>query len=343
MDDFANLRLFLDVADTRSFSRAAERHGVTQPAASQRVAQLESRLGAKLLDRGVRPPALTEAGRRYAEGCRTLLAAHERLVRDVAASLESGVDAGPVVVRVAAIYSAGIAWLDEAADRHVEAVKTATVRGEATRPVRVRVQYTSPDGVEAAVRGGDADFGVVSFAESFAGLRSRPLRDEEMAVVCPPGHPLAREASVAARHLGKHAPLRFDARLPVGRATDAYFAAAGIAFGEGHRFDNLDTLKAAVAETGRFAVLPLRHCSAELDAGKLVAVALRPPLVRPIGLLFARGSSGPPEAAAFAEALLAEAAAELAPAADRGPEAPREPAVRGGGAPPRRRAVTTLA
>ncbi len=341
MDDFANLRLFLDVADTRSFSRAAERHGVSQPAASQRVAQLEAKLGAKLLDRGVRPPALTEAGRRYAEGCRSLLAAHERLVKDVAASLES--ESGPVVVRVAAIYSAGIAWLDEAADRHVEAVKTATVRGDAARAVRVRVEYTSPAGVEAAVRGGDADFGVVSFAESFAGLRSRPLREEEMAVVCPPGHPLAREASVAAKHLGKHAPLRFDAKLPVGRATDAYFAASGITFGEGHRFDNLDTLKAAVAETGRFAVLPLRPCTAELDAGNLVSVALRPPLVRPIGLLFPRGKGGSPEAEAFAEVLLAEAAADAPLAADRDRKPARRPTVRGGGTVPRRRAVTTPA
>ncbi|BAM04781.1 LysR family transcriptional regulator [Phycisphaera mikurensis] len=342
MDDFANLRLFLDVADTRSFSRAAERHGVTQPAASQRVAQLEAKLGAKLLDRGVRPPALTEPGRRYAEGCRTLLAAHERLVEDVAASLDA--DAGPAVVRVAAIYSAGIAWLGGAADRHVEAVRSGAVRGAGSGPargVRVRIDYASPQGVADAVRGGEADFGVVSFPAGFAGMRVWPLREEPMAVVCPPTHALAREASVAARHLAGHAILRFDPELPVGRATDAYFEAAGVTFTGGHRFDNLDTLKAAVADTGRFAVLPLRPCAAELEAGTLVAVALNPPLCRPIGLLFPRGKTARPEATAFAEALLAESAA------DREPPSPGRAAVRGRRPLPlplpRKRPATTLA
>ena len=342
MHDFAHLRLFLDVADARSFSRAAERHGLSQPAASLRVQQLEARLGVRLLDRSVRPPALTEPGRRYAEGCRSLLAAHERLVEDVTSS--AGGEPDPVVVRVAAIYSAGIAWLDGAADRHVKAVEAATVRGSGGgsggRAVRVRIEYTSPDGVEAAVRGGDADFGVVSFADGFAGMRHQPLREEPMGIVCPPGHPLAREASVSPRHLAKHAPLRFDAKLPVGRATDAWFAAAGVHLGGGHRFDNLDTLKAAVAETGRFAILPLRPCAAELASGKLVAVALNPPLVRPIGLLFPRGKPAGPEARAFAEALRAEASAGPpdASSAQRS-AAPRRRA----GHPPRRQPVTTLA
>lgn len=350
MDDFPTLRLFLDVVDTRSFSRAAERHGVSQPAASQRVQQLETRLGAKLLDRSVRPPVLTEAGRRYAEGCRALLAEHARLVEHVVASLDGEV--GPRWVRVAAIYSAGIAWLDDAADRHAKAVQEATVReggpAGSGSPVKVHVTYTSPEGAATAVREGDADFGVVSFADGFEGMRHRPLRDEPMAVICPPDHPLAREASVAAKHLARHRPLCFDSKLPVGRATEAYFAAAGVRHEpDGHRFDNLDTLKNAIAQTGRFAVLPLRACAGELEAGKLVAVALNPPLSRPIGLLFPRGRMTGPEASAFAEFLLAEAAADrqtpdAAPSGRRGP--PTGPVPRPAGRPgPRARPATTYA
>ncbi|MCC7205272.1 MAG: LysR family transcriptional regulator, partial [Phycisphaeraceae bacterium] len=57
-----SLRLFCDVAGHRSFSLAAKKHGITQSAVSQRVGQLEKRLGVTLLDRSVRPLALTPAG-----------------------------------------------------------------------------------------------------------------------------------------------------------------------------------------------------------------------------------------------------------------------------------------
>ena len=56
------MRLFVDVAVLRSFSKAAARHAITQSAVSQRVRQLEERLGVELLDRTVHPFELTPAG-----------------------------------------------------------------------------------------------------------------------------------------------------------------------------------------------------------------------------------------------------------------------------------------
>ena len=75
------MRLFRDVALSRSFSRAAAEHGITQSAASQRIGALEKRLGVTLIDRSVRPPGLTPAGELYLRECRELIDRYDQLER----------------------------------------------------------------------------------------------------------------------------------------------------------------------------------------------------------------------------------------------------------------------
>ena len=97
------LRLFCDVARHHSFSAAASDHGITQSAVSQRISQLEKKLGVPLLDRSVRPLELTEAGVVYLRGCLELVQRYEHLESRVCQlrQLEG-------CLRVDAIYSAGI-------------------------------------------------------------------------------------------------------------------------------------------------------------------------------------------------------------------------------------------
>jgi len=70
--DIDNLKTFLKVVETRSFSRSAEEMKLTQPAVSKRIAALESRLGARLFDRVGRTVHLTEAGRLLLPGAKQI-------------------------------------------------------------------------------------------------------------------------------------------------------------------------------------------------------------------------------------------------------------------------------
>ena len=281
MDDLSNLRLFLDVARTRSFSRAAALHGLGQPAASLRVQQLEACLGVKLLDRGVRPPALTEAGRRYAEGGRTLLAAHERLLGDVRASAE--VDAGPVVVRVAAIYSAGIAWLDA---RRGPSRRSGEPSGgpRVAGPPGVR----DPRGLRelAGRRRGGGERGGRRLRRRVlprGGGRARAHRPAaggaDGAWSAPRGTRWrGRPACRCASTWPGTKPLRFDAHLPVGQgATDAYLERGRR--GATTRATASTTSTPSEGRGRRDGTLrPAARCgpcAAELAAGSLVAVELR--------------------------------------------------------------------
>src|SRR5215210_5364103 len=101
--DTRQLAAFCAVVERRSFSQAAERLGVTQPAVSLQVRALEKRLGAQLLDRSGRRVAPTEAGLRLYRGAQRLLALEEQLVAEVAVdgeselggTLEIGASTGP--------------------------------------------------------------------------------------------------------------------------------------------------------------------------------------------------------------------------------------------------------
>jgi DNA-binding transcriptional LysR family regulator len=278
------LRLFKDVARCRSFSQAAALHGITQSAASQRVSALEKRLGVTLINRSVRPLALTEAGRLFLAGCDDLLDRYDRLASKVA-----GLRGEPEgVVRVTAIYSAGIDLLNNVRERF-----------EAAFPkVEVEIRYEQPDAVYQAVRGGECDLGILSYPQRWRNVGVLPLRDEPMAVVCRPDHELARRgvASLHAADLTGLDMVTFDTELPVGRRIREYLRENGAHPNITNVFDNIDTIKSAVALTDQVSILPRRTVIREVAAGALALVELEPTLVRPIGIIFrgvrSRGRAG---------------------------------------------------
>jgi DNA-binding transcriptional LysR family regulator len=294
------LRLFCDVARHLSFSRAAAENGVTQSAASQRIEKLERSLGVTLIDRSVRPLALTPAGEKFFHEGRELLERYDRLEREVSGMRPTALDGR---VAVYSIYSAGIDLLN-----------TIQSRFEALHPgVEITVTFLQPEDVYQGVRGEQCDFGIVSYPQSWRDVGVIPLRDEPMAVVAAPGHPLASRRRIHAADLDGHDMAAFEPELPVARRIRKYLRDAGAQPSVTSVFDNIDTVKAAVAVTNQFALLPKRTVMREVKAGTLAAVELAPPLARPLGIIYRkrRGSAGgalfTPATQAFADYLIEHA------------------------------------
>src|ERR671924_2335561 len=86
--DTRQLAAFCAVVERKSFSQAAERLGVTQPAVSLQIRSLEQRLGRQLLDRSGRRVEPTEAGQRLYASAQRLLQAEEQLVEELEADDE---------------------------------------------------------------------------------------------------------------------------------------------------------------------------------------------------------------------------------------------------------------
>lgn len=269
-----SLRIFCEVARYRSFSRAAATLGMTQSAASQRIGQLEKRLGVQLIDRSVRPLALTEAGKIYQEGCRDILDRYGAMERRVV-SLQPEIVGE---VRVDAIYSAGIDLLNSIRAKFCQRYSS----------VRIRVEYKRPEEVHEAVRAGACDMGIVSFPQRWRDVSTTALRDEQMVIVCEPGHPLSGYPSVSAAVLNGVHIVAFDADLPIAKRMRQYFREHEVNPVVVNEFDNVDTMKAAVSLTHHVAVLPKRTVQRELENGSLCGVGLNPPLIRPLGIIQAK-------------------------------------------------------
>src|SRR5437588_6273130 len=149
---FPQLKLFKEIAQTKSFSRGAELNNISQSAASQHLQDLERRFGVILLDRSTRPLTLTDAGKLYLEMCRDILSREDEFMLALE-RLKSEVEG---TVRVAAIYSVGLSEMSQ-------------LEGEFSRrypQAHLEVEYLRPEKVYESVITDRADLGLMSYAES---------------------------------------------------------------------------------------------------------------------------------------------------------------------------------
>ncbi|HVT94028.1 MAG TPA: LysR family transcriptional regulator [Bryobacteraceae bacterium] len=287
---FENLRLFKDIAQTRSVSRGAAMNRISQSAASQRLQELEAELGIVLLDRSSRPLEITDAGRLYLDLCRDVLRRNEEFEAEID-RLKTEVEG---TVRVASIYSVGLSEMD-----HLEREFSRRYPKAA-----LDVQYLRPERVEQAVISGDAELGLMSYAEASREMAAIPWRLEEMVLAAAPGHPLASRSEVALEELNGLDFVSFDEDLPIRREVDRFLHERRIHVHVVLHFDNLQMMKEAVAHGAGVSILPARILTQEVQQGRLVPVPLSgKELYRPLFIVHRKKKRFARAAAAFLDLL----------------------------------------
>ena len=265
-------KLFKEISQAKSISRAAAHCGISQSAATQHVQEVERRLGLPLVDRSTRPLSLTEAGKLYADFCREILRREDQFL--VALERLKGQAEG--AVRVASIYSIGLSEMSrlrqEFERRHPHA--------------QLHVDYLRPDKIYEAVLGDHADLGLVSYPVAKRELAVVPWRKEQMAVAVPPSHPLAAKTILQPSDLNGQDFIAFDEDLLIRRELDRFFRDQGVEVNQVMQFDNIQTIKEAVALGSGISILPERTMQTEIDQGRLISVPLHAPgLLRPLGIV----------------------------------------------------------
>ncbi len=171
------LKLFLDVAATGSFSRAATLAETTQSSVSKAVSQLESELGARLFDRTGRGAALTAAGRALVPRASALLADTESLA-NLMADLTGAVSG---TVRFAVQPSVSWPLVHE----------LLTVTRQRHPAVRLQIDDGTTHQIEEWLAEGRCDLGVMSRAPSLAHIEALPLFSLPLLLVARAGPALA--------------------------------------------------------------------------------------------------------------------------------------------------------
>ena len=183
------LRYFCAVAETGSFSRAAEHSHVSQPSLSQQILKLESELGTRLFDRLGRSVRLTEVGKTFLPRARAVLRELEAARGDVVESKDSL--CGQVVVGV----------IPTVAPYFLPPVLAAFSKRFPESAVTVLEEIT-PVLLER-LRASAIDIAVLALPVRGNEFESLPLLTESLFAALPKKHPLARRASIALRDLRK--------------------------------------------------------------------------------------------------------------------------------------------
>ena len=273
--DLQPFRLFRDIAQNRSFSRGASLNGISQSAASQRLQELEERLGTMLLDRSTRPLTITDAGKLYLDLCRDTLRRHD----DFVAALERMKNEVEGVVRVASIYSIGLSEMSQLEQEFSRRYPQA----------KLEVEYLRPEKVQEAVLTDRADLGLMSYAESSKDVTALPWREEEMVVAVWPHHPLAQQSAVRPEDLEELDFVGFDDDLPIRRDIDRFLREHHVRVNVTMHFDNLQMIKEAVALGSGISIMPARVMEADVAQGRLLPIPLRGfELYRPLGIVHRR-------------------------------------------------------
>ena len=182
--DTRQLAAFCAVVERRSFSQAAERLGVTQPAVSLQVRALEKRLGAQLLDRSGRRVEPTEAGLRLYRGAQRLLALEEQILAEIAGEADG--DLSGTLAIGASTGPGGIV------------LAQLLCEFQAANPdLHVALSVFDTQSVVDLVADRSLEIGVVGAARRHRGVTFEPFLRDEVVLACPPGHPFAgREVSL---------------------------------------------------------------------------------------------------------------------------------------------------
>jgi len=255
--DLAALKVFLTVAQERSFSRAAAKVHRTQPAVSQAVRRLELELGEQLFDRSSKSGTLTEAGRmlqNYGERLVRLAEETESAVRELRDLRRGRVLIGANEAAVHTLLPLVARFRQRYADITID------VRRVPARQIAVEVQQ------------GSLDFGALTFHPTEEGLLQVPVGSDELVLLVPPTHELAGRRQVTMSEVAPEPIVAHNDPSPARERVLRLFEEHHVPLRMVISLPSLDGIKRAVELKLGLALLPRRCAITEIASGRLAAI-----------------------------------------------------------------------
>ena len=283
--DLAELQVFLTVASERSFTRAAEKLYRTQPAVSLTIRKLEDSLGQPLFVRGARPVRLTDAGKLLEEYAERLLNLRDE-VRKGLQDLE-GLKRGELSLGVN--------------ESSIHALLPALARVRQEHPgVQVRVHRVFSRDIPHEVSNFRLDLGAVSYVPREPQLQATEILRDELTLVVPPDHPLARRRVVDVADLAKEVFVAHIVESPFRRRVIELFARHRTPLNMQIELPTIESIKRFVQMGMGVAIVPRMCVRWEVERGDLAEVKIKQlGMPRHLYLIMRRGARLPHIAAEF--------------------------------------------
>jgi LysR family cyn operon transcriptional activator len=283
--EIRHLRYFLAVAGAGSFSRAADRLGISQPSVSQQMRELEAGLRVSLFQRRGKRIMLTSAGLIFQQHARTILTQLESFLDEL--SSDSAQLRG-------ALHLGIVPWLDVALVPQLLGLFAARYPD-----VNLTVAEISSDDIETALEEGRLDVGLGFLTRHSPNLRYDLLSSDEFALIVPAGHPWWNRRMVHFSELHQQRLLQLPHSYVVRRMTDDICRSHQVRPRTVAEISAIETLLSSLAPLNAAALLPK---VALRGSTRLKAIRLRGKSLRlEMGLLCLKDSSTNSTVAAFTE------------------------------------------
>ena len=255
-----SLKVFCDLAETESFTKAAQINSVTQSAVSQQISSLERIFKSLLIERSKKRFRLTREGQVLYDYSKQIIQTYESLH----SRLQELKDIISGTIRVATIYSIGLHDLPPYVKKFMRSYPT----------VNIHVEYRRANQVYEDVFSNVVDLGLVAYPVKDAKLEIIPLRKEPLVFICHPQHPFAKQKSVKLKQLADQKVIGFEPDIPTRKALDKILRAYGVEVKHIMEFDNVETVKRAVEIDAGISIVPLGTITQEINKQTLAAVEI---------------------------------------------------------------------
>jgi len=255
-----SLKMFCDLAETESFTKAAQINNVTQSAVSQQISSLERAFKSLLIERSKKKFRLTREGQVLYDYSKQIIQTYESLH----SKLQELKDIISGTIRVATIYSIGLHDLPAYVKKFMKSYPT----------VNIHVEYRRANQVYEDVLSNVVDLGLVAYPVKDPKIEIIALRKDPLVLICHPQHPFAKLKGVKLKSLTNQKIIGFEPDIPTRKALDKILKEHGVEAKHVMEFDNIETVKRAVEIDAGISIVPQGTIAQEISKQTLVALPI---------------------------------------------------------------------
>lgn len=287
------LKIFCDLVETESFSKAAKINFISQSAVSQQIQALENNYNQKLIIRNNRSLYPTEAGKIFYQGCKEILQIYE----DLSSRMQALPNIISGTVKISTVYSVGLHELPPYEKQFLKDYPA----------VRVLVQYRHANQVYEDVIHNASHLGIVAYPVKKSQIEIIPFKRDILIAICAPTHPFASLSKINIQDIQGQNFIAFERGIPTREALERIFSKYDVTTQIVMEFDNIETVKRAVEVDAGISIVPYVTVKYEAECGTLRVLEFADGIFeRPIGILYKKGKKFSPAVQKFVDLLTKE-------------------------------------